>query len=113
MTEPRKQHCWECLRRPLVCDFARPQCKRCATAGIPCPGYGKKEPRRLKWLPPGKVTSRRPKAVKPEAKPSPMCLFRPQNIVGDCNSIRVVRLPLTSPISEVRGAGIRVVGNPS
>ncbi|KAK1147251.1 hypothetical protein N8T08_001990 [Aspergillus melleus] len=68
MAEPRKQHCWECLRRSLVCDFARPQCKRCATAGISCPGYGKTEPRRLKWLPPGKVTSRRPKTVRPEAK---------------------------------------------
>lgn len=61
MVEDRKRHCWECLRRSLVCDFTRPHCTRCSTSGIACPGYGKTEPRRLKWLPPGKVTSRRQK----------------------------------------------------
>ncbi|PLB51393.1 hypothetical protein P170DRAFT_455556 [Aspergillus steynii IBT 23096] len=61
MVEERKRHCWECLRRSLVCDFTRPQCTRCSTAGVACPGYGATEPRRLKWLPPGKVTSRRQK----------------------------------------------------
>ncbi|KMP01709.1 hypothetical protein CIRG_01848 [Coccidioides immitis RMSCC 2394] len=38
-----RRQCWECSRRRL-------------TAGITCPGYSQKKP--LKWLPPGKVTSR-------------------------------------------------------
>ncbi|EAW16759.1 Zn(II)2Cys6 transcription factor [Aspergillus fischeri NRRL 181] len=55
--EDRQRHCWECLRRSLVCDFIRPQCKRCSTSGIVCPGYEDKEPFRLKWLPPGRSKS--------------------------------------------------------
>ncbi|KAF2004178.1 hypothetical protein P154DRAFT_617399 [Amniculicola lignicola CBS 123094] len=51
-----KRQCWECLRRRLVCDFARPGCKKCQTHGAECPGYGEKKP--LKWLAPGKVKSR-------------------------------------------------------
>lgn len=56
--EQRKRHCWECLRRSLVCDFTEPECKRCIKSGTPCPGYGEKEPLRLNWLAPGKVKSR-------------------------------------------------------
>ncbi|BCS21465.1 Zn(II)2Cys6 transcription factor [Aspergillus puulaauensis] len=56
--EQRKRHCWECLRRSLVCDFTQPECKRCIKSGTPCPGYGEKEPLRLNWLAPGKVKSR-------------------------------------------------------
>ncbi|EAL86331.1 C6 finger domain protein, putative [Aspergillus fumigatus Af293] len=55
--EDRPRHCWECLRRSLVCDFIRPQCKRCSTSGIVCPGYEDKAPFRLKWLPPGRSKS--------------------------------------------------------
>ncbi|KAK4155337.1 C6 zinc finger domain-protein [Chaetomidium leptoderma] len=54
---PQKRHCWECLRRCLVCDSAQPSCSRCSTAGIQCPGYSESKPRRLRWLPPGKVIS--------------------------------------------------------
>ncbi|QVM06801.1 hypothetical protein D8B26_001506 [Coccidioides posadasii str. Silveira] len=51
-----RRQCWECSRRRLVCDSSRPACNKCQTAGITCPGYSQKKP--LKWLPPGKVTSR-------------------------------------------------------
>lgn len=58
MEEDRKRHCWECLRRRLVCDFTRPACTRCSTAGTVCPGYNDAEPPRLRWLTPGRVVSR-------------------------------------------------------
>lgn len=58
-----KQHCWECRRRCLVCDFTTPSCKRCIASGVACPGYGTVKPVRFQWLPPGKVKSRRRKPV--------------------------------------------------
>jgi len=60
----QQRHCWECARRYLVCDSARPGCRRCATSGTQCPGYDAK-PKRLKWLEPGRVVShkRKPKGV--------------------------------------------------
>lgn len=58
MVEARKRHCWECLRRRLVCDFQVPCCKRCVGSGVNCPGYAEIPPIRLKWLAPGKVKSR-------------------------------------------------------
>ena len=48
--------CWECSRRRLVCDAARPTCTKCRVAGIVCPGYSNVKP--LRWLAPGMVTSR-------------------------------------------------------
>lgn len=56
-TYPRR-HCWECMRRTLVCDFTRPQCNRCRASGVPCPGYGETKPAVVKWLEPGQVKSR-------------------------------------------------------
>lgn len=64
MIQIPKRHCWECRWRGLVCDFTQPGCKRCSAAATPCPGYGEKEPQRLKWLTPGKAkawTRRSPK----------------------------------------------------
>ncbi|KAF2471146.1 C6 zinc finger domain-containing protein [Lindgomyces ingoldianus] len=58
MEENRKRHCWECLRRCLVCDSTRPICKRCSTSGTVCPGYSDAKPARLRWLAPGRVKSR-------------------------------------------------------
>ncbi|PKS12978.1 hypothetical protein jhhlp_000319 [Lomentospora prolificans] len=52
---PRWQ-CWECQRRRLVCDSARPICNKCKTSGITCPGYDDKKP--LTWLAPGRVVAR-------------------------------------------------------
>ncbi|KAL4794110.1 fungal-specific transcription factor domain-containing protein [Aspergillus venezuelensis] len=54
----QKRHCWECLRRCLVCDFTEPQCKRCVNSGTLCPGYGEKKPLRLNWMEPGRVKSK-------------------------------------------------------
>lgn len=56
-----KRHCWECMRRRLVCDSAPGACNKCKNRGVVCPGYDDKKP--LKWLTPGKVLSkpRRPK----------------------------------------------------
>lgn len=48
--------CWECRRRRLVCDCARPVCNTCRATGVVCPGYGDVKP--LKWLLPGTVLSR-------------------------------------------------------
>lgn len=62
--ENPRRHCWECLRRRLVCDSTRPVCTRCRTSGIVCPGYGEQQP--LRWVKPGRVTARsrrRPKAA--------------------------------------------------
>ncbi|KAK4098861.1 C6 zinc finger domain-containing protein [Parathielavia hyrcaniae] len=60
MGEPElgKRHCWECLRRCLVCDSTRPACNRCTAAGTSCPGYSQVKPTRLRWLAPGTVRSR-------------------------------------------------------
>ncbi|KAB8226312.1 C6 zinc finger domain-containing protein [Aspergillus novoparasiticus] len=68
MTEDRKRHCWECLRRSLVCDFSQPQCKRCSATGIVCPGYTDRQPLRLRWLAPGRVKSRRQKPTNKNTK---------------------------------------------
>ncbi|KAI1171874.1 fungal-specific transcription factor domain-containing protein [Nemania sp. FL0916] len=62
-----QKHCWECLRRRLVCDSARPVCNRCRASGIVCPGYSEQKP--LRWMKPGRVTARnrqRKNAVAPQ-----------------------------------------------
>ncbi|PLB53538.1 hypothetical protein P170DRAFT_508133 [Aspergillus steynii IBT 23096] len=70
-----RRQCWECRRRRLVCDSARPACNKCRAAGTECPGYSGNKP--LKWITPGKVKSRnrgRPKgraAADPATSPSP------------------------------------------
>ncbi|KAJ0296824.1 hypothetical protein COL516b_011208 [Colletotrichum fioriniae] len=51
-----RRQCWECQRRRLVCDSARPVCAKCKTSGVVCPGYEDKKP--LVWLAPGKVKTR-------------------------------------------------------
>ena len=55
-TDPSRRYCWECQRRRLECDSTRPVCNKCRQAGVVCPGYEDKKP--LKWLAPGRVTSR-------------------------------------------------------
>ncbi|KAB5555034.1 putative C6 finger domain protein [Coniochaeta sp. 2T2.1] len=61
MDNAPRRHCWECRRRCLVCDFTRPACKRCTSSGALCPGYSDTKPPQLRWLAPGRVTSRRHK----------------------------------------------------
>ncbi|KAH7028851.1 fungal-specific transcription factor domain-containing protein [Microdochium trichocladiopsis] len=53
---PAKRHCWECLRRRLVCDAGQPYCRKCHDAGVVCPGYDDKKP--LKWIATGTISSR-------------------------------------------------------
>ncbi|KAL2128554.1 hypothetical protein VTI74DRAFT_9026 [Chaetomium olivicolor] len=55
-TKPRQ--CWECRRRRLVCDFTRPQCRKCQVRGVACPGYEGNKP--LKWLQPQQINSKGP-----------------------------------------------------
>lgn len=57
--------CWECQRRRLVCDCARPICRKCKATGVVCPGYEDKKP--LTWLAPGRVLSRTRKPRNPAA----------------------------------------------
>jgi len=70
MVEARKRHCWECLRRRLVCGFEVPGCERCAASGVDCPGYGETPPMRVKWLVPGTVKLRQRKDVSNRQKNS-------------------------------------------
>lgn len=51
-----QQHCSQCFHRRLVCDGARPACQKCLSRGLTCPGYLNARP--LRWLTPGRVTSR-------------------------------------------------------
>ncbi|KAI0472990.1 fungal-specific transcription factor domain-containing protein [Xylariaceae sp. FL0804] len=68
MERHRKNHCWECRRRCLVCDSTEPACQRCVAAGVDCPGYGETEPKRYKWLTPGVVKSRGRRRKEPSSK---------------------------------------------
>ncbi|KAL2869717.1 Zn(II)2Cys6 transcription factor domain-containing protein [Aspergillus lucknowensis] len=36
---PSNKSCERCKKRHLKCDEARPQCARCVSAGVECPGY--------------------------------------------------------------------------
>lgn len=58
MDNDDRRHCWECRRRCLVCDSTKPSCKRCSTSGTTCPGYSRVKPARIRWVEPGRVTSR-------------------------------------------------------
>lgn len=58
MDTAKPKQCWECRRRRLVCDYARPQCRKCQVGGVACPGYEGKKP--LKWLQPQQVNSKGP-----------------------------------------------------
>lgn len=57
MEQPKTKQCWECRRRRLVCDFARPKCRKCQARGVACPGYDTKP---LKWLHPQQVNAKGP-----------------------------------------------------
>ncbi|KAI0554705.1 hypothetical protein F4679DRAFT_233811 [Xylaria curta] len=61
-SQAERRHCWECLRRRLVCDSVRPICNRCRNNGIVCPGYGEQQP--LRWVKPGRVTARNRRRTK-------------------------------------------------
>jgi hypothetical protein len=56
MAEPNTKQCWECRGRRLVCDFTRPECQKCKTRGVVCPGYDGAKP--LRWLQPQQVKAK-------------------------------------------------------
>ncbi|KAK0616646.1 fungal-specific transcription factor domain-containing protein [Immersiella caudata] len=61
--ERNSKQCWECHRRRLVCDSARPQCRKCQTKGLDCPGYDSSKP--VRWVP---MQSARSKIQPPRAE---------------------------------------------
>ncbi|KAK2731653.1 C6 zinc finger domain-containing protein [Colletotrichum kahawae] len=63
-----KQACWECQRRQVVCDSARPVCFKCKLGGIVCPGYENVKP--LTWVAPNQITTRTWRGRKPTATKS-------------------------------------------
>ncbi|KAF4878622.1 hypothetical protein CGCSCA1_v002365 [Colletotrichum siamense] len=63
-----KRACWECQRRGVVCDSARPVCSKCKLSGIVCPGYENVKP--LTWVAPNQITTRTWRGRKPAAKKS-------------------------------------------
>jgi hypothetical protein len=40
----RSNGCFLCRKRKIRCDEQRPGCGRCATHGVPCPGYRQPAP---------------------------------------------------------------------
>lgn len=55
--EPLKP-CWACRKARLVCDFAKPACRKCQARGTECPGYDSKP---LVWIPNGTVKAKQRK----------------------------------------------------
>ncbi|KAJ4221446.1 hypothetical protein NW759_006693 [Fusarium solani] len=101
--ETQQRHCWECRRRCLVCDFTEPACKRCWTAGVECPGYSHVKPQRLKWLAPGRVTSRSRKR-KGSRSPSALVENDPGNKTNDAMTKpeMIIAFNTTIPRYELR-----------
>lgn len=46
------QRCHNCRVRRLVCDQTLPSCRKCASRGVECPGYG----RNFRWVQPADKT---------------------------------------------------------
>ncbi|KAI9147470.1 Endoglucanase cel12B [Paramyrothecium foliicola] len=61
---PARKSCWACCKQRLRCDYRQPDCRKCLSRGIPCPGYEKKP---LKWLQPGQTRSKGRRARKETA----------------------------------------------
>lgn len=59
--------CWDCRKRSLICDYTRPACHRCIAKGLNCAGYDGTPPRQLKWLAPGRVSSRNRRSTKKDS----------------------------------------------
>lgn len=52
----RSSGCATCRKRKIRCDEARPGCKRCATHGVPCPGYRTDKPGGIEFKDQTKIT---------------------------------------------------------
>lgn len=96
----KRWQCWECQRRRLVCDSARPICHKCQAAGITCPGYDNKKP--LTWLAPGKVVARnRRKKPKPGPKKASSEKRSPESNSPDEGNSLVIRAGPNQPSEPV------------
>jgi hypothetical protein len=79
METSKPKQCWECRKRRLVCDRARPKCRKCQVRGVDCPGYDGKKP--LKWLQPQQVNAKGPikmavpRSLKPNAEKETSVVF--------------------------------------
>ncbi|OHW90099.1 C6 zinc finger domain-containing protein [Colletotrichum incanum] len=72
-----RRQCWECQRRRLVCDSARPVCSKCKISGVVCPGYEDRKP--LTWLAPNKIKTRTWKRKSPPTDKSDANRRSPQD----------------------------------
>ena len=45
----RSSGCYTCRKRKIRCDETQPHCKKCATHGVPCPGYRSDKPDRIEF----------------------------------------------------------------
>ncbi|KAF3797112.1 hypothetical protein GCG54_00009082 [Colletotrichum gloeosporioides] len=87
-----KQACWECQRRRVVCDSARPVCPQCRLQGIVCPGYDNVKP--LTWLAPDRITMRKRKTKQPNTSHSQSSIPSSRRPTYPQISL----LPLTHPV---------------
>jgi len=108
--EPPKRHCWECLRRRLVCDGGQPFCHKCDGAGVVCPGYDDKKP--LRWIANGTISSRPRKGKKKKLMTTGT--MRPAGTMDVSSSAREIGIDRgTTAISkEQRGAAARMPPSP-
>ena len=69
----RSPGCFTCRKRKVRCDETRPGCRRCATHGVPCPGYRDDKPNGIEFKDQTSVTVRRAKDIyKAKALNSPV-----------------------------------------
>lgn len=52
----RSSGCATCRKRKIRCDEGRPGCRRCATHGVPCPGYRTDKPGGIEFKDQTKIT---------------------------------------------------------
>lgn len=59
------QRCHNCRVRRLVCDQTLPSCRKCASRGVDCPGYG----RNLRWVQPSDKEASKPLVKRARGRP--------------------------------------------
>ncbi|KAH9818578.1 GAL4-like Zn(II)2Cys6 (or C6 zinc) binuclear cluster DNA-binding domain [Teratosphaeria destructans] len=55
----RSSGCFLCRKRKIRCDETRPGCRRCATHGVPCPGYKSEQRNGIEFRHQTSITVRR------------------------------------------------------
>lgn len=64
----RSAGCFTCRKRKIRCDETRPHCRRCATHGVPCPGYRTEQPGGLEFQDQTALTKQRAKHIRHRKK---------------------------------------------